>query len=579
MNSLVSMKFAKPLICSLCLLWLTIGLLNGCTAHEALPPTISPTEPPPQEAVVLVIPEEPTTLNEYLAVAPIVRQVADATTAGLTTVNEEGVYVPVLAAELPTRENGGVSKDNLTITWKLRSHLQWSDGQPLTADDLKFTWEAVSNPDSGAVLPAGFDLIERVETPDALTAIVHYKQINQGYLQQFMYGILPRHATGPAKEMLNWPWNRKPVSAGPFVVTEWKEGDSILMERNPYYYLQDQPYLPRLTFKIVPDPAVQIQMMAKGQAQVELWPGEPKALYDQQTANVATLQEIPGPWNMALHFNLSKPFDDEPGPKPPHPMLGDLRVRQAIAYAIDYDTISNTVNPGTLQTTTPFAYGWYKCDIPRLYKYDVDKAKQLLEEAGWVEGSDGIRVAQGAKYAEDGARLTLQMEGYTKFQPLQKLEEALVVQFKAVGIEAKIHNDDGPVIFGSYADGSPRMTGNFDILVYDGTLPIEPQATVANLFRSTAVPSADNPSGGNYSRWMNPAADALIDKAGSTLDMQERRAAYCQLGQLIAADLPQLYLYRFSEGYGVSNELYGYRVNMWGSLTWDVQNWQMRKKE
>lgn len=574
------MKFSKSLLFSLCLLLAMLWLMDGCTTTtQALPPTINPTEPPPQEPVVLVIPEEPTTLNEYLAVAPIVRQVADATMAGLTTVNEDGVYIPVLAAELPTHENGGISKDNLTITWKLRPHLQWSDGQPLTSDDIKFTWEAVANPDSGAVLPASFNLIDRVDTPDVLTAVVHYKQLNQGYLQQFMYGLLPRHATGAASDMLNWAWNRKPVSAGPFVVSEWKEGDSIIMERNPYYYLQDQPYLPHLTFKIVPDPVAQIQMMAKGQAQVELWPSETKEVYDQGTANVATLAEVPGQWNMALHFNLSQPVDDNPGPKPPHPILGDLRVRQAIAYAIDYDTISNTVNPGVLQTTTPFAYGWYKCDIPRLYTYDVDKAKQLLDAAGWVEGSDGIRVAQAAKYAEDGVRLSLQMEGYTKFQPLQKLEEALVAQFKVIGIEVKVHNDDSAVLFGSYADGSPRMTGNFDILVYDGTLPIEPQATVANSFRSTAIPSADNSSGGNYSRWVNPAADVLIDKAGSTLDMQERRTTYCQLGQLIATELPQIYLYRFTEGYGVSNRLYGYRVNMWGSLTWDVQNWQMRKKK
>ena len=90
------------------------------------------------------------------------------------------------------------------------------------------------------------------------------------------------------------------------------------MEHNPYYYLADQPYLSRLTFKIVPDPATQIKLMAKDQAQVQLWPGEPKEMYDQQTANVATLQETPGPWNMALHFNLSRP-DDDPGPLPPRP--------------------------------------------------------------------------------------------------------------------------------------------------------------------------------------------------------------------------------------------------------------------
>jgi peptide/nickel transport system substrate-binding protein len=569
-------------VLSLSTLLILLLLLGGCTTTQAMTPSGTATATvisPDDEAIVLIIPEEPPTLNQYLAVAPIVRQVADATTAGLTTVNESGEFTPVLAASLPTRENGGVSKNNLIVTWKLRPNLQWSDGQPLTADDIKFTWEAVANPNSGAVLSVGFDLIDRIETPDALTAVVHYRQLNQAYLQQFMYGILPRHATGLPSDMLNWAWNRKPVSAGPFVVSEWMPSERIVMERNPYYYLAGQPHLKQLTFTIVSDPATQIKLMAAGQAHVQLWPGETKEVYDQHTANVATLQEVPGPWNMALYFNLSRPLDNNPGPLPPHLILGDLHVRQAIAYAIDYDTISNTVNPGTTPTTNPFAYGWYKCDVPRLYPYNVDKAKQLLTEAGWVEGSDGIRIAQGIREIEDGTRLRVEMEGYTKFLPLQKLEEALVEQFKAVGIEAKIHNDDGPVIFGSYNDGSPRMTGNFDILVYDSTLSIDPQATIANTYRSSAIPGSTNPSGGNYSRWVNPTADALIDKAGSTLDLKERHAAYCELGKLIAHELPQLHLYRFSEGYGISNRLDGYHVNMWGSLTWDVQNWQLKKEE
>ncbi len=571
--------FARKLLLFYPLLMLTL-LLASCAATQA-----KTTEPdgkeisPHDEKIVLIIPEEPTTLNQYLAVAPIVRQVADATTAKLITVDENGEFVPVLATELPTLANGGVSKDAMTVTWKLRPGLQWSDGQPLTADDIKFTWEAVSNPDSGAVLAVGFDLIATITTPGPLTAVVHYKKVNQAYLQQFMYGILPRHAAGPANDMLNWAWNRKPISAGPFVVSEWIAGDSIVMERNPSYYLKDQPYLDHLIFKIVPDPAMQITMMAKGEAQVQLWPGETKEVYDQHTANVAALQETPGPWNMALHFNLSHPADDQPGAMPPHPILGDLRVRQAIAYAIDYDTISNTVNPGTIPATNPFAYGWYKCEMPRQYHYAPDKAKQLLEAAGWMEAPDGIRVAKGTKYAEDGARLTLQIEGYTKFQPLQKLEQALVEQLKLVGIEVKIQNDDAPVIFGSYADGSPRMTGNFDLLIYDSVLPIDPQATIANSFRSSAIPSLDNPAGGNYARWVNTAADVAIDKAGSTVDINERRAAYCDLAKLIVNDLPELNLYRFTEGYGIANQLHGYRVNMWGSLTWDVQNWRLKHEE
>lgn len=525
--------------------------------------------------VVLVIPEEPITLNPYLAVAPIVRQVADATTAGLTTISADGNFQPVLAATLPTVENGGVSADFLTVTWQLRPNLKWSDGQPLTADDIKFTWEAVAHPQSGNVLSLGFDLIERVDTPDPLTAIIHYKAVNQAYLQQFMFGLLPRHATGDPAEMSNWAWNHKPVSAGPFVVSEWLAGESITMMRNPYYYRAGQPYLNRLVFTIVPDPERQVTLMAQGEAQFQLWPGETKAVYDEQVDGQARLAEIPGQWNMALYFNLSQPMDDDPGPTPPHPILGDLRVRQAIAHAIDYDRIDGEINPGVWPTASPFAYGWYHCDVQRPYLYDPEKAKALLDAAGWIEGNDGIRAAQGALNAEDGTRLTLQLNGYTNFQPLADLEDALVEMFKAVGIEATIQNDDFARIFGSYAEGAPRKLGNFDILIYDASLAIEPQPTIFNSFHSSAIPSLENPAGANYHRWVNAAADAAIEKAGSTVDVAQRKAAYCELANLIVTDLPRIHLYLFTEGYGVANRLSGYQINMWGSLTWDVQNWKL----
>ncbi|RIK45216.1 MAG: hypothetical protein DCC57_16855 [Chloroflexi bacterium] len=575
---------------SLCLWPRGLGLallvalaLAGCgplAAEEvgsvSVAPEVAGTATPVAEnQVVLVIPEEPATLNQYLAAAAIVRQVADATSAPLATVDADGQYAPVLAAELPTLENGGVSADLMTVTWKLRPGLRWSDGQPLTSDDVKFTWEAVSHPDSGAVPAVPFDLIERVETPDALTAVVHYRRLNPGYLQQFMLGILPRHATGAPEQMLNWAWNQQPVSAGPFVVQSWLPGESIVMARNPYYYLPGQPYVDRLVFQIVPDPGAQLALMASGAAEVQLLPGESKPVYDDLMGGVATLRQTPGQWNMALRFNLSRPDDDDPGPSPPHPILGDLRVRQALAHAINYGAIIFQVNPGTTPVTTPLAYGWYECAQPRVYRYSQARAKYLLEQAGWVEGEDGVRVASGALYVEDGTRLSLRLQGYNDFQPLVDLEDALVAQFAAVGVELVVENDPMEVVFGSYADGARRKLGNFDMLLYDTSLPIEPQAVISTTFHSMSIPSPENLGGGNYMRWVNPAADAAIERAGGTLDLAARRQAYCDLSGLIATDLPQIHLYVFPEGYGVSRRLRGFVVNRWGSMTWGAQAWKL----
>ncbi|MFZ0532409.1 MAG: peptide ABC transporter substrate-binding protein [Anaerolineales bacterium] len=543
------------------------------------PTSVPPVEPTGGGTVALIIPEEPTTLNYYLSDAAVTRQVADATSmTGLVMVDEKGEFVPVLAAELPTEGNGGLSADKLTVTWKLLADLKWSDGEPLTSDDVKFTWEGLADPASGALSgTGGISQIASIDTPDALTAVVHYSTPYAGYLAQFAYGLFPRHATGATADMTNWVWNRQPVGAGPFVVTEWASGESITMEPNPYYFQEAKPYLDKLIFRIVPEPAAQIALMKQGEAQVQLWPGidDPNE-YGGVVGNNAHEVMVPGVWNLAIDFNLSKPFDGDPGPTPPHPILGDIRVRQAISSAIDYDTLIRDVLRNTVAaSTSPFAYGWYQCDIARVYRYDVAKATALLEEAGWKVGSDGIRVAQSALYSEDGTRLSLELQGYTNFEPLQRTEEFIVENLKAVGIEARIQNYDFSIIFGSYEDNSPRAIGDYDMLIYDRSLSIEPQGSIAVDYPSTQIPSPENPTGGNIWRWVNPGADAFIKQAGSTFDLNVRKAAYCGLGNLIATELPQIYIYVFQDGYGYANNLTGYVVSTWGSMVWDVQNWQL----
>lgn len=523
--------------------------------------------------VVLVIPEEPAGLNRFLADAAIVYQVSDATVIGLTTPNEKGEYEPRLAAALPT-----LSDDNKTVTWKLRDGLKWSDGQPLTSDDIKFTWEAVSNPNSGAYNgTAGFDLITGIDTPDAVTAVVHYSEPYVGYLGQFSAAVLPRHATGKPEEMTKWAYNMKPVAAGPFVVSDWRSGESITMERNPNYYEAGKPHLDKLVFRIVPEAASQTALMIQGEAQVHLWPGEDKVDYDKALNGSGEQVLVPGIWNLAIDFNLSKPGDKDPSASAPHPILGDIRVRQAISYAIDYNTLITDVLHGQVtSSTSPFAYGWYMCDIPRAYNFDVEKAKQLLTDAGWVEGPDGIRVAKGAMYAEDGTKLSLELQGYTNFDPLDRTEQFIVENLKAVGIEANIQNYDFSIIFGSFADGSPMKIGDYDMLIYDRGYGLEPQGSVQDTYLSTSIPSADKPDGDNHFRWVNPKADEAINTAGGTFDQATRRDAYCQLGKLIQEDAVQDYIYLFQDGYGFSSKLTGYTVSTWGSMTWDVQNWSYK---
>ncbi|MBK9600846.1 MAG: peptide ABC transporter substrate-binding protein [Anaerolineales bacterium] len=528
---------------------------------------------------VLILPEEPTTLNYYLADAAIVRQAADATSmTGLVTIDETGNFVPTLAQEIPTTENGGLSSDYLTVTWKLKEGLKWSDGEALTSDDVKFTVEVLSNPNSGALVgTSGFDLITKTETPDDTTIVLTYSEAYPGYLDQFAYGLFPRHATGKPEEMASWEWNRKPVVAGPFVLSSWESGKSLSFTRNPNYYEAGKPYLDEIVFEIVPEPAAQTAMMLNGEAQMQLWPGEFKADYDTLLTGKAQQYLIPGIWNMAIDFNLSAPFDGDPTASAPHPILGDIRVRQAIAHAINYQSLQQDVLKGSVgDSTNPFAYGWYKCELPRQNGYDVEAANKLLDEAGWVMGDDGIRVAKGAKYAEDGTRLSLELQGYTAFDPLQLTEEFIVENLKAVGIEARIQNYDFSIIFGTFEDNSPRAVGDYDMLIFDRGFTTEPQGYNFDAYHSSRIPTAENPTGGNYFRWVNSEVDAALEAAGTSFDSQTRKDAYCKVGQAVLDELPQVYLYLFQDNYGIADNLTGYTLNTWGSMSWGVQNWKLK---
>lgn len=129
--------------------------------------------------------------------------------------------------------------------------------------------------------------------------------------------------------------------------------------------------------------------------------------------------------------------------------------------------------------------------------------------------------------------------------------------------------------FGTYADGSPRMLGDFDMLIYDRGFTIEPQGEIEQAYPSSQVPSPENPAGGNVWRWLDPKVDAAITAAGSTFDLTKRREAYCEIGERIADQLPQIYLYIFQDGYGFADKVSGYTVSTWGSMTWGAQDWKL----
>jgi peptide/nickel transport system substrate-binding protein len=546
---------------------------DGEAGGEA--PYYSDTEGPPVPGGTanFLLYEDPNTLNPLLELTSIAEQVTTAILEGLAYNDPDGNFQPQLAAELPTLENGGVSEDLKTVTWKLKPDVVWSDGEPFTSEDVKFTWEAASNLENGSVVVSDFELIENVEAPDPTTVVVTYSSFNAGYLDQFPY-ILPQHAAGPIEDMANWDINRAPIGTGPFKLQEWAPGEYLSTVKNENYREEGKPYLDGLNFLVVPAEEARTARMIEGDGDIMLWAGD-EAEEQIEAAGAGMGRIAPGVWVVQMRFNLAMPFDGDPGPTPPHPILGDRRVREAITLAVNRERINQELLEGRVfDIDSPFtAVGWIGCEVEP-FVYDPERAKALLDEVGWRdEDGDGIREAHGIEGVEDGTPLRLTINGYTGFSTLDLIELAVQEDLKAVGIDAPIENQEFAVIFGSFEDGSPRMVGDYDILLYDGGWFAEPGKQIHEQLAPDQVPSAENTSGDNFLRWVRDDVGEWIDAANSSPDVEVRRENFCKVADAYREDIPGFPLLQFSEGSVYSNRIHGFTVSTWEWATWDAENW------
>ena len=524
-----------------------------------------------EKVVTMGIYQEPENLNTYIGVQTVITYVHKPFAEYLIDVNDKGEYFPVLAAEVPTVANGGVSEDGLTITYKLKKGVKWSDGQPFTSADVKYTWEAIANPKNLVKSRSGYELIESVETPDDHTAVVKYKEYYAPYLTRFA-PVLPKHILGKLDNMNDAPYNRMPVGTGPFRVTEWVSGDHITMEKNPHYREADKVKIDKLFFKIIPSREV-------GIAQIQA--GDIDGVWDLIEAQIPTMEKNPeislclsnALVSERLIMNHSSPVAPNNGnPDFPHPILADLRVRQAIQYAVDKNTIIDKLLYGKARPgTTEIPDGWAHNPDVKSTEYDPEKAKQLLEEAGWKTGSDGIR-------QKDGTRLRLKITTTTGNKLREMVEQVLVAQMKAVGIEFYIENVPSSVLFGSWSNDADRKKGRYDILMYTTGPGIDPHSQYEGYFHSKNIPTeANGGSGYNYTRHRDAELDKWLDLAGKAPSMEERAEAYRKAQARAAEIVPHIYLYRRVNVHAFRNNVKGWKPNGYGIIdavaTWNVADW------
>jgi peptide/nickel transport system substrate-binding protein len=493
--------------------------------------------------------EEPDSLDLLFANSDAAGQVANLIFAPIFGYDERGDFVPEMAREIPTQRNGGVSRDGRTIVLHLRHGMQWSDGAPLDARDLRFTWLAVMNPRNNTRLRSGWDDITAIDLPDRDTAVVHLREPYAAILGIFAIGgagypPLPAHLLAGAPDLNHAAFNEHPIASGPYVLTAWNHGSSLEFAANPHYW-RGTPAIAHVTYRIIPDANSLFAALQTHDLDVVDTVG------DGQTDRLASLdgyavqKRITANWRH-LDMNCARPF------------LRDVRVRRAIAEAIDWDRMNRTIYHGTnvraVSDIVPTS--WAAPSIPA-WRYDLADAKASLAAAGWQPGADGIR-------RRDGAKLDLTVSTTVSKPANIQAEVQMQQQLLAAGIELTIKNYPTSLLF---AQNGPLYGGRYDLSLTIDTNAPDPDNE--GLWSAAFIP----PHGGNTSFLADPVITQTSHLAAHTFDRAARRALYQREEARIHTLVPTVFLYWQVADAAVNSDLKHYRAAQYLSSNWNAWQW------
>jgi peptide/nickel transport system substrate-binding protein len=564
------------------LLFLTVTVIAGlllvaCQSANPVVPVTSGAE----KNITIVIAEDPPSFNPMVADTGYDALVMELVMLGLTDVDPQGNVFPELAAELPTVENGGVAIDEeagtMSVTWKMRQDVHWQDAKPVTAEDVLFTWNAISDPNNGTWIP-GSDYIDSVEQIDKFSFTVNYNTIYPGYLTQFggeQLVIWPAHYCDATQGFVAWDCGRQPLSNGPFILEEWVEGDHMTFTRNENFSLTETPEIERVNVRIVPDDSVRKTMMLQGDADIDMWINVNTA-NELQDSDVAGVSLSPTDrWVMRLFMNQAAKGSTDPAADP-HPILSDVRVRQAIRMAVDVDTINAEIFHGLANPAwTEFFRPPYACEIPRP-AFDPEAAKAALEDAGWTDtDGDGIRECHGCSTgAQEGYPMEMEFITYAEYgEPLELTQQLIAEMLGNIGMKLNITVVEGSVLWDLAENGGIEQSGNFDIDIWDdGYAGVDPTDYIWELYSQEAIEPG---SGWNIMRWNNPEVDALIDEA-YTLDEEVRKDTFCAIANAINEAVPIIHLFTVPNADAYSARLEGVESSVNDLVTWNIAEWKIK---
>ena len=527
--------------------------------------------------------QAPSILNPYLSGGTKDLESSSLILEPLARFDQDGSLTPYLVDEIPTVGNGGVSADLTSITWKLSKGLQWSDGTNVTSADIVFTGEYCMDPEGGCASAANYDGVTSIKAIDSMTVKVTFNQPKPNPYGPFVGNKAPIIQAAQFAECMGarapecTEANFGPIGTGPFVVTNFKPNDVIQMVANDNYRTAGKPAFASLTFKGGGSAE------ASGRAVMET--GEFDYAWNLQLAPdvIAKMAEggkgVPisafGALVERLEMNLTNPSPNLPAETratvaEPHPFLSDRNVREALSMAINRQELVDVGYGDAGRPTCNLvpAPALYASDNTGCLTQDIAGANAMLEAAGWVKGSDGIR-------AKDGVRLSILYQTSTN-AVRQDFQALIKDSWNQIGVETELRNLDASVFFGG-DPGSPDTFQKFyaDVEMYanvfDGT---DPQNYLA-AYRCGGEPKPSSQwQGENINRFCDPAYDAMIDELARTGDLAKRGELGKKMNDMLTKDsftiVPLVDRGRVSAH---ANSLGGVVLNVFDSELWNAADW------
>jgi peptide/nickel transport system substrate-binding protein len=520
--------------------------------------------------------QAPMILNAHLAAGLKDVDAARVVYEPLISMNADGSFIPILATELPRMENNSLAQDGTWVTWRLKQGVVWHDDKPFTADDVVFTWEYATDPATGATSVGHYERILRMEKLDDHAVKVVFKEPTPIWHTGAIGQILPKHlfAEYKGQNSRNAPYNLKPVGTGPYKIVDFKPGDVALYEINRDYHVPNRPFFDTVELKGGGD--------ATSAARAVIQTGEFDFAWNMQVEK-DVLERIerqgmrgkfhtyPGANLEHIQLNRTDPWTEVDGErsslKAPHPFLTDLLVRQAYNVAVDRRSIAEQLYGTAGQPTSNFLNSPTQFQSPNIrWEFNLEKAAELLDQAGWRRGNDGVRV-------KDGRRMKILYQ--TSINPVRQKTQAIVKKaLEQISMEVELKAVNAAVYFGN-DPGNPDTYAHFhaDLQMHAVSAGIDPQRYMQQFVSWEIAQKANNWTGRNIVRWANAEYDRLWKQAETELDPVRRAALFIRMNDVLIEDVVVLPVVWRNWVVAVNHNLKGIELTTWDSNLWDLAFW------